>query len=256
MSCTGVIGAGGRTGQAIVAALAGRGGQVRGLVGSDRSAKQARQIGAHETATFDLTDDQTWEPALKGLDTLVFVAPPFDPLEEATAARTFSAAAAHGVGHIIYYSVLQASFPGVPHHQRKMHVETGLRDSDLRWTIIAPGMYQQTLLDAIRQAVDGVVRVPYRVTAPFHLVDLADVAEVVARVAEKPDEHCYASYELAGPQRLTTAEMIEQVAAATGQSLSAEEVPFTSLRLPPTLPRTAIAERIAMFAKYDRNGYP
>jgi len=256
MSCTGVIGAGGRTGQAIVAALAGRGGLVRGLVRSDRSAELARRAGADETVTFDLTADQAWEPALKGLDILVFIAPPFDPHEEAHAARTFTAAAVHGVGHIVYYSVLHSSFPGVPHHQRKMHVETGLRDSDLRWTIIAPGMYQQTLLDAIGQSVEGVVRVPYRVTAPFHLVDLADVAEVVARVADEPGEHRYASYELAGPQRLTTAEMIKQVAAATGQSLSAEEVPLTSLRLPPTLSRTAMAERMAMFAKYDRDGYP
>ena len=100
------------------------------------------------------------------------------------------------------------------------------------------------------------MRLPYRVTAPFHLVDLADVAEVVARVADEPGDHCYASYELAGPQRLTTAEMVEQVARATGRSLTAEEIPFGSLRLPPTLSRTAVAERIAMFAKYDRGGYP
>jgi NAD(P)H dehydrogenase (quinone) len=144
----------------------------------------------------------------------------------------------------------------VPHHLRKLDVETQVKDSALRWTIIQPTMYQQTFLGLVRQATDGVLRLPYSPAARFHLVDLQDVAHVVGDVAANPDRHVYATYELAGPERLSSTEMAERVARATGRHLRVEELPTTSLLLPPGLPRTTIAEMLAMFATYDRAGYP
>ena len=47
MSSTGVTGAGGQTGRAIISALSGRGGRVRGLVRSQRSVDRARRAGAN-----------------------------------------------------------------------------------------------------------------------------------------------------------------------------------------------------------------
>jgi hypothetical protein len=105
-----------------------------------------------------------------------------------------------------------------------------------------------------RQATDGVLRLPYSPAARFHLVDLQDVARVVGEVAADPDRHMYATYELAGPERLSSTEMAERVAQATGRHLRVEELPTTSLPLPPALPRTMIAEMLAMFAKYDHPG--
>ena len=70
-----------------------------------------------------------------------------------------------------------------------------------------------------------VVRLPYSPTLPFHPVDLADVAQVVARVVADADDHLYASYELAEPERMSIVEMVEQVAQATGRNLRVEEVP-------------------------------
>jgi uncharacterized protein YbjT (DUF2867 family) len=111
----------------------------------------------------------------------------------------------------------------VPHHLRKLDVETQVKDSALRWTIIQPTMYQQTFLGLVRQATDGVLRLPYSPAARFHLVDLQDVAHVVGDVAANPDRHVYATYELAGPERLSSTEWPND---------------------------------LAMFATYDRAGYP
>ena len=108
----------------------------------------------------------------------------------------------------------------------------------------------------VRQATDGVLRLPYSPAARFQLVDLQDVAHVVGDVAADTDRHVYATYELAGPERLSSTEMAERVAQATGRHLRVEELPTTSLLLPPGLPRTTIAEILAMFDKYDRAGYP
>ncbi len=151
-STVGVIAAGGRTGRSIVRALADRGLQTRGLVRSARSAEAARQNGASETAHIELADSTSIAKAIAGLDALVFIAPPFDAQEETYAAHALAAAGAQGVDCFIYYSVLHASFPGVPHHQRKLNVETRVQDSPVRWTIIQPTMYQQTLLEFILRA--------------------------------------------------------------------------------------------------------
>jgi NAD(P)H dehydrogenase (quinone) len=252
----GVTTASGQTGRYLVREFARRGIRVRGLVRSTRAADAAREAGAFETAQADLADRESVAAALAGLDLLVFIAPPFDGREDAHAADALAVAGGQGVGHFVYYSVLHPSFRGVPHHRRKLDVETQVKDSDLRWTIIQPTMYQQTFLGLVRQATDGVLRLPYSPAARFHLVDLQDVAHVVGDVAADPDRHVYATYELAGPERLSSTEMAERVAQATRRHLRVEELPTTSLLLPPGLPRTTIAEMLAMFAKYDQAGYP
>jgi NAD(P)H dehydrogenase (quinone) len=253
MPFAGVTAAGGQTGRYVVRELARRGIHVRGLVHSQRSAEAARSAGATETIEADLGDLTS---TLGGLDTLVFIAPPFDTREEACVAGALAAAAEQRVPRFVYYSVLHPQYPGVPHHLRKLAAETLVKDSGLAWTIIRPTMYQQTLLGLIDNAGDGVLRLPYNPAAPFQLVDLADVAYVVGRVVAEPGEHTYASYELAGPEQLSTAEMVDQVGRATGRELRVEELPPNELALPPNLPRRMVAELMAMWAKYDRGGYP
>jgi uncharacterized protein YbjT (DUF2867 family) len=63
-----------------------------------------------------------------------------DRREDAHAADALAAAGRQGVGHFVYYSVLHPSFRGVPHHLRKLDVESQVKDSTLRWTIIQPSL--------------------------------------------------------------------------------------------------------------------
>lgn len=93
----GVIAAGGQTGRYMVRALADRGLQTRGLVRSVRSAEAARQTGASETVHIELADEASIAKAIAGLDTLVFIAPPFDAQEETYAANALAASRAQGV---------------------------------------------------------------------------------------------------------------------------------------------------------------
>ncbi|GAB3420244.1 SDR family oxidoreductase [Flindersiella endophytica] len=256
MPFAGVTAAGGQTGRSVVRELARRGIRVRGLVHSAKSAEAARQAGAAEAVSVELGDRASVAAAISGLDTLVFIAPPFEAREEAYVAGALGAAVEQQVPRFVYYSVLHPQYPGVPHHLRKLAAETLVKDSGLEWTIIRPTMYQQTLLGLADNAADGVLRLAYSKAAPFWLVDLENVAYVVGRVVAEAGDHVYASYELAGPERLTTAEMVEQIGRATGRDLRVEEVPPTELPLPPGLPRQVAAELMAMWAKYDRGGYP
>jgi uncharacterized protein YbjT (DUF2867 family) len=251
----GVTAAGGQTGRYVVRELARRGLRTRGLVHSAGSDEAALKAGASDTARIDLDDPASLTPALRDLTTLVFIAPPFDASEESHAAHALKAASAQHISHFVYYSVLHAHLPGVPHHLRKRNVEAQVREAPLSWTTIQPTMYQQTLLALVDSASDGVVGIPWNPAAHFNLVDLADVAEAVGRVITAPALHAYASYELGGPERLTTEEMLNRIAEATARELRLEELPSSRPPLPPSVSRRTAAEMVAMFAKYDA-GYP
>ena len=72
--------------------------------------------------------------------------------------------------------------PAMPHHLRKADAEAVVRAGLPAWTILQPAAYLQNLLGA---ALAGRIEVPYSLDAPFTNVDLADVAEVAARVLHR-----------------------------------------------------------------------
>ncbi len=110
-------------------------------------------------------------------------------------------------------------------------------------TVLRPAAYHQNLLAA---AHAGRIEVEYALTAPFSNVDLDDVAEVAARVLTGAG-HDGATYELAGPERLTVAEMAEIATRVLGVEVSAVRVP--------TADRVGPSDLDAMFAAYDRSGF-
>jgi uncharacterized protein YbjT (DUF2867 family) len=92
--------------------------------------------------------------------------------------------------------------------------------------------------------------VPYRIDAEFSFVDLADVAQVAARVLIE-DGHDYATYELAGPTRLT----VRDVARGLGVPAQAQALTEwqTEVRAQ-GMPAEAVESLTAMFRYYDTFG--
>lgn len=99
------------------------------------------------------------------------------------------------------------------------------------------------------------IPVPFDLQAPLSVVDLAEVAEVGARVLTE-EGHDYACYELCGPMT-TVAEMVDIVAARRGVELRAVPVLPASAPLPPgSVERPmAAADMISTFAHYDGHGF-
>jgi hypothetical protein len=86
----GVIGAGGRTGRALLAALAERERPGVALIHSPARASDALAAGAAETRLIELDAlPESLSPALEGLDVVYFVPPVFHPHEQQLAATPF-----------------------------------------------------------------------------------------------------------------------------------------------------------------------
>lgn len=184
-----VLGGHGKTGRAVVAALAER--EVTGV-----------PLGRADWA--DLA-----EP-LYDCDAVYLVAPNLHPDEPAYVGEVLDAAQVAGVGRVVYHSVASPCVPAMPHHLGKAVSEDVVRRSGLAWTILQPGAYLQNL------DLTEPVRVPYDVHATFGFLDLPDLGAAAATVLLE-DGHAGATYELAS--RVATVAELAAEAGVTAERI-------------------------------------
>lgn len=154
--------------------------------------------------------------ALRGVDVLFMVSAAENEHRRAQHAAFVDAAAAAGVGHIVYTSFLGAAADATftlarDHWATEQHV----RASGMAWTFLRDSLYLDVL--PLFAGDDGVLRGPAgqgRVGA----IARSDVAQCAAAVLLAPGEHSAATYDLTGPEALTLDEVAEVITRVTGRS--------------------------------------
>ncbi|MEH0421486.1 NmrA family NAD(P)-binding protein [Streptomyces sp. B21-083] len=249
-----VAGGSGAAGRPLLRELLRRGLDVTAVTHSDEGATRLGAAGVPTVVHADLGDESALRAAFSGARAVYVIPPALHPHEDDLAINAVHAAAAAEVPRFVYHSVLQPYTPALRNHLRKSRVEAFLRDSELRWTILQPSIYAQVILGILARGGPE-VSVPFDPDAPLSVVDVADVAEVGAKVLTE-DGHDYASYELCGPMT-TLAEMVAVLAAHRHVELRPVPVPPSSAPLPPGAlaePLSA-ADMISTFAHYDAHGF-
>jgi NAD(P)H dehydrogenase (quinone) len=217
-----VTGAAGKTGKAVVKALAGKGARVRALVRNPEHAGALMALGAAEVSIVSFEDSRALASAAAGAQAIYHICPNVSREEVGYARAVAAAAQAHGVKRFVYHSVLHPQIEAMPHHWQKMRVEEMLFAAGFQLTILQPTAYMQNILGAWRGiAADGVFRVPYPVETRLSLVDLDDVAEAASLVLTQ-DGHAGATYELVGTDPLSQAEVAATIGAALRRNLRVE----------------------------------
>ena len=234
-----VFGAAGKTGRAVTAALRARGVPVRALV---RRIEQARALRADGVEPV-LAELPAIGAALDGVDGAYLIAPNMHPDEPGLVREVVEFAGRTPGFRLAYHSVMHPYAPAMPHHLGKAGVEAALHDSPADWTVLQPASYFENVEGVWASIRDGVWPVPYSADSRFTPVALADVAQVAARVLTEPG-HSYASYELAGPDLLSTNDMAETAGSVLGIGVRTERV---RPQVPPLLQ--------LMFDYYDRSGF-
>ncbi len=253
-----VTGAAGKTGKAVVNALANRGASVRALVRRREQADLMLGIGASHVTVGDLRDRSTIEQAVDGVEAIYHICPNVDPLEIEYAQLLIHEAISAGVGHFGYHSVLHPQTERMIHHWRKLRVEEALFESGLPVTILQPCAYMQNLVAYVESInSQGRIRVPYSTAAKLSFVDLDDVAAVVATVLCEPG-HKGAIYELAGPRAVDHRQIAAAFSTVLGRPVHAEQIStdaWASKARKNGLGERRIRALCAMFEYYDRFGF-
>jgi len=248
-----VVGAAGPTGLAAIRALAASGAEVRALVHRPEQADAVLGAGAVAAVPIELDAPASLPGALSGAAAVLHIPPVFNAREPEQVQASVDAALAAGIDRFVLHSVMHPFTPGVRHHQRKAMSEAIVRRSSLRWTILQPAMYAQTIMLYWRRSPAGLVIVPYSLDTPFTPVALTDVAEATSVVLIESG-HEFATYELGGPQVLTGRQMLTAVCRELGEQREIRRGDLSELALPPEWSDSARADMAAMCEHYDAIG--
>lgn len=247
-----VTGAGGKTGRAVVRALAGRGARVTALVRSE----EHHVDDADEHVVADQRERSALERALEGMDAVVAIAPNLSGADRDMAEALVAACRTAGVGRLVLHSVVHPQLTAMPHHTDKARAEEVVVDSGLDWTVLQPNAYLQNLASYVPALQEGRFPVPYDPGVGSAMVDLDDVAEVAARAAlEGLARH--GTLELSGPDEVTGHDVAELAGRLLGRTVVAERVDPGAFVAASGIADAGARERLlAMLRHYDRHGSP
>lgn len=218
-----VTGAAGKTGREVIKALVGRGERVRAFVHREEQRQIVLSVGAAEALVGDLLDQAVFDEAVDGIKAIYHICPNVSPDEVEIGRIAISKSRSYGVERFVYHSVLHPQTKDMPHHWAKLQVEELILQSGLPFTILQPAAYMQNILgnwDLIAES--GIFPIPYPVETRISVVDLQDVAEVAAKVISD-HKHSGATYELAGPQALSQAEVAQIISSELETEVHAQQ---------------------------------
>lgn len=216
-----ITSANGNQGKRLIPRLLTSGHEVRACVRSEVSAGQLRALGVHQVLVGDLANPAFVAQAMKGVRSVYHVGPTLHQDERAMGLAMIDAARTEGVGHFVFSSVLHAIASDLIQHEIKRDIEEYLLSSGLEYTILQPANY---MMPSRMKAVfeEGVFRLAWALDRRQSMVDLDDVAEVVARVLDEPQRHGGATYELVGPGRFTAYDIGRVASQVTGREIAVE----------------------------------
>jgi len=210
-----VTGATGQLGGRVARRLAAAGVPQRLLV---RDPERAPQLPGADVVRAPFGDGGAVRQALAGLDTVLMVSAS-ETADRVDQHRTFvDAAAAAGVGHLVYVSFYGAA-PDATFTLARDHwaTEQHTRASGVPFTSLRDNLYADFLPQMV--GTDGVIRGPAG-DGRAAVVAQDDIADAVVAVLRDPGAHAGRVYELTGPQALTLAEVAAVITTVTGRPVS------------------------------------
>jgi len=260
-----ITGAAGKTGKAVLRALAEKGMPAKAAVFRVEQVQQVEALGAREVVLGDLRDAAFIRRAMQGVKAVYHIPPNVHPDEIAIGREIITAARALGIDHFVYHSVLHPQVEDMPHHWKKLRVEELVFKSGLAYTILQPAVYMQNLLVNWAKIIEtGRYTIPYAVGSRLSLVDLEDVAEAAAIVlsavstAGGQPQHNGATYELAGTPGTSQSEIAETLSQHLGRPVVAESISLDRWECEARaslLGEEQVQTLLRMFAYYENYGF-
>lgn len=216
------VGANGKFAGLVLPELAKRGAKIRGLVRDSKEEATIRQHGASEVAVADLRDRASMDAALRGVDSVFYIAPAFMPNEAEVGQGIVEAAERAGVRRFVFSSVIHPILSALSNHAAKAPVEEAILASDMEYSFLQPAMFLQNYTESWATVVKtGALAEPWSAQTRFSRVDFRDVAEVAA-IALTEDRLLYGTFELCAEVPRNRVEVAQIISGVLGREVRAD----------------------------------
>ena len=249
------VGAAGKFAGLVLPALAQRGAKFRGFIRRASDADAVRAHGASDVAIGDLEDGVSVDAALKGIDSVFYIAPAFLPDEANVGKRMVEAAQRAGVRRFVFSSVIHPTLAALENHAAKGPVEQAVLASDMEYTLLHPTLFFQNYAGSWQTVLKaGVLAEPWSTETRFSRVDYRDVAEVAA-IALTEDRLTFGTFELCAEGKLNRKEVAALIGAVLGRPIDAAKVQLDATAATPGDSPQArqMTAMKPMFDWYDRH---
>lgn len=253
-----ITGAAGKTGLAVVRALAAQEESQRVLAVRSEQVAALKALGVQEVMVGDMRDRSAVDRALDGVRVVYHIPPNVSPDEVAIGENLIGSCRSAGAEHFVYHSVLHPQIEVMPHHWYKLRVEEKLLESGLPFTILQPATYMQNILAQWKQIYEeGIYSVPYSAETRLSMVDLNDVAQAAAVILTESG-HESATYELVGTNAISQTEVAGILSQQSGRPVQVAIIPLkTWMRQARAsgLGEYQVEALTSMFRYYERYGF-
>lgn len=213
-----VTGATGTVGGEVARQLAGTSARVRALVRDPATASLPEPV---EVVRGDLTDPESLEPALDGVDSVLLVWP-FLTSDGADGVLDVIKRRARRVVYLSAYGAEPGARTDSPILRFHGELEAAVQASGVDWVMLRPASFAANTLGWASQVREGIVRAPFGSQART-MIHEADIAAVAVH-ALQDDELVASAPVLTGPDALTTAEQVQAIGEVLDLPVRYEEI--------------------------------
>ena len=193
------------------------------IVALVRSPEKASDLGVDARA-FDYARPDTLAPALAAVDTLLLISSSEVGQREAQHRNVIAAAKAAGVKRIVYTSLLHADRSPISLGEEHRATEAALAASGLATTILRDGWYTENYTASVPAALANGAFVGSAGDGRLSLATRADYAEAAAVVLTSGG-HEGKTYELAGDDAVTLADLAAEISRQAGRDIPYRDLP-------------------------------
>ncbi|AUH65773.1 SDR family oxidoreductase [Paracoccus zhejiangensis] len=217
-----VTGATGQLGRLVIEALKTKV-PASEIVALARSPEKAADLGVSARAA-DYTAPEALEQALQGVETLLLISSNEIGQRAVQHANVIAAAKAAGVGRIVYTSLLHADRSPLSLAGEHRETEAALKSSGLAHSILRNGWYAENHLGSIPAALAGGAFLGSAGEGRISAATREDFAEAAA-VVLTGEGHEGKTYELAGDEGFTLADLAAELSRQTGRDIPYRNLP-------------------------------
>lgn len=218
----GITGATGQLGQLVVEKL-------KAKVSSDHIVALVRNPqkfadSAVEARSFDYGKPETLADSLIGIDKLLLISSSEVGQRAVQHANVIEAAKKAGVKWIVYTSLLHADKSTLSLAGEHLFTEKTLKESGLQWTILRNGWYTENYTGSVAGAIAGGAFVGSAGNGKISSAARKDFADAAVAVLTS-EGHENKTYELAGDEFYTLADMAAEISHQTGKNIPYKNLP-------------------------------